>query len=259
MSESTLPMPVPSFAEACHRGLVREENQDSVSHVAAPMGELVVVADGIGGYRGGGTASRIVVETFASWVSAQDPNYSAARAIAEAAAQANTNIRETAASGEPAYRQMGSTVVLALITQEKHETLAWIGHIGDSRAYLARAGILSRLTRDHSAVQALIDRNEVSPENARSHPQASVLTRSLGHQPEVEIEITMTPIEAGDSLLLCSDGLWGFVPEQAIAAVLTNPQIAPEAIADQLLRLALQAGGHDNIGIEVVRYTSPIA
>jgi serine/threonine protein phosphatase PrpC len=222
------------------------------------MGELVLVADGIGGYRGGGTASRIVVETFASWVSARPPNYSAALAIAEAAAQANTNIRETAALGEPAYRQMGSTVVLALITQDEHSTMAWIGHIGDSRAYLARAGVLSCLTRDHSAVQALIDQNQVSPENARSHPDASVLTRSLGHQPEVEIEITMTQLEAGDSLLLCSDGLWGFVPEQSIANVLTDLKIAPGEVADQLLHLALQAGGQDNIGIEVVRYSTPV-
>jgi len=259
MSESTLPKPVPSFAEACHPGLVREENQDCVRHVSAPMGELVIVADGIGGYRGGGTASRIVVETFASWVAAQAPNYSAPRAIAEAAAKANSKIQENAASGPPAYRQMGSTVVLTLITQGQNSTMAWIGHIGDSRAYLARAGVLSRLTKDHSAVQTLIDQNEISPEDARSHPDASVLTRSLGHQPDVEIEITMTEIQAGDSLLLCSDGLWGFVPEKAIANVLTNLEIAPGAVADQLLGLALQAGGHDNIGIEVVRYTTPIA
>ena len=95
--------------------------------------------------------------------------------------------------------------------------------------------------------------------NARSHPDASVLTRSLGHQPEVEIEITMTPLEAGDSLLLCSDGLWGFVPEQDIADVLTNLEIAAGTAADQLLDLALQAGGPDNIGIEVVRYRTAIA
>ena len=89
MTGPTQPKPLPSFAEACDPGLVREENQDSVRHVSTPMGELVLVADGIGGYRGGGTASRIVVETFASWVSARPPNYSAALAIAEAAAKRN--------------------------------------------------------------------------------------------------------------------------------------------------------------------------
>jgi len=261
MSETTQLRPILSFGEACDRGKVREENQDSVRHVSTPMGELVLVADGIGGYRGGGTASRIVVESFTSWVSVQASSFSPSRVIAEAAALSNIDIREAAASGETAYRQMGSTVVMALITQNESgaqaSTQAWIGHIGDSRAYLARSGELSRLTRDHSAVQALIDRNEISPADARSHPNASVLTRSLGHQPEVEIEITMTQLEAGDSLLLCTDGLWGFVPEQAIAKVMTNPEIAASAAAAQLLDLALEAGGPDNIGIEVVRYSIP--
>lgn len=259
MSETTGLRPIPSFAEACDRGKVREENQDSVRHSSTHMGELVIVADGIGGYRGGGTASRIVVESISSWVSAQASNYSPARAIAEAAALANTNIREAAASGEAAYRQMGSTVVLALITPDEYGAQAWIGHIGDSRAYLSRAGHLSHLTKDHSAVQALIDRNEISAADARSHPQASVLTRSLGHQPEVEIEISMIQLEAGDSLLLCTDGLWGFVPEPAIANVMTNPEFEAGDAAAQLLDLALDAGGHDNIGIEVVHYGHPAA
>lgn len=246
-----------SFAEACDRGKVREENQDRVRNVTTALGELVIVADGIGGYRGGATASQMVVERIESSIAARPTGYSPPRAIAEAAAEANQAVFEAAASGDPAFRNMGSTVVLALITREAEKTQAWIGHIGDSRAYLARNDGLIRLTRDHSAVQELLDRQEITLEDAKTSPHASVLTRSLGHMQEVEIEISMVDLEIGDVLLLCSDGLWGFVAEQAIEEALSAPGKEMDAVAADLLKLALEAGGHDNIGIEVVGYRAP--
>jgi protein phosphatase len=152
---------------------------------------------------------------------------------------------------------MGSTVVVALIQQEANGTYAWIGHIGDSRAYLVRAGRLHRLTIDHSAVQAMLSRNLITPEEAQNHPDSSVLTRSLGHKPEVEIDIEQHPLAVGDTLLLCSDGLWGFVREQEILRVADNPGLTVEAAAHDLLELALAVGGHDNIGIEMARLIQP--
>jgi PPM family protein phosphatase len=259
MTGTTELKPVLTFAEACDRGKVREENQDNVRRISTALGELVMVADGIGGYRGGATASRIVVESMEAVIAGQPANCSPALAIAEAAAAANTNVREAAAAGDPAFHNMGSTVVLALITGNDVSAQAWIGHVGDSRAYLARGGRLVHLTRDHSAVQQMLDQNQITPEQARTSPQASVLTRSLGHLANVEIEMSMVDLENGDSLLLCSDGLWGFVAEQSIERVMTDPDLRVANAAQRLLNLALEAGGHDNIGIEVVRYSTPPA
>jgi serine/threonine protein phosphatase PrpC len=148
---------------------------------------------------------------------------------------------------------MGSTVVVAVVQQRAEGICAWIGHIGDSRAYLIRAGRLYRFTIDHSAVQALLSRNLITPEEAENHPDSSVLTRSLGHQPEVEIDIEQHPLAIGDTLLLCSDGLWGFVSELDIQRAVNVPGQTLETAAHGLLELALAAGGKDNVGIEMAR------
>jgi PPM family protein phosphatase len=254
MTETTGFKPALSFAEVCDRGKMREENQDRVRHAATALGELVMVADGIGGYRGGATAAQIVVDTMEASIASREAGYSPARAIAEAAATANTAVFDAAASGDTAFRNMGSTLVLALFTRESDGARAWIGHIGDSRAYLARNGSLVRLTRDHSAVQELLDQHEITLEEAKKSPQASVLTRSLGHFPEVEIEISMVDLEPGDVFLLCTDGLWGFVDELALEQAALASGMELEKTVAALLNLALDAGGHDNIGIEMVAY-----
>jgi protein phosphatase len=253
-----------SYGEACDRGKVREENQDSIRSAAIPLGDLFLVADGIGGYQGGATASRMVVEGFLAQLATRPANYPPDHALAEACTYTNASIHAAANTGDPAFQRMGSTVVVALVQPggaaggnsgevASFGPNAWIGHVGDSRAYLIRGGQMSKITNDHSAVQALINRNLITEEEARNHPDASVLTRSLGHRPEVEIEIDRVPLEAGDALLLCSDGLWGYVADADIAAVATDPNLSVEKIAQYLLDLALSAGGHDNIGIEFIR------
>jgi len=249
-----------TFAERCDRGTVREENQDSVLHARIPLGELLIVADGIGGYKGGAVASRMVVDAVYSLLAALTPGFPADKAIREAASRANADILAAAnAPGSP-YSRMGSTVVLALIqnTGTIAGTDVWIGHIGDSRAYLGRGGKLSRLTSDHSAVQALIDRNLITPEQALTHPDASVLTRSLGHVAKVEIDIDKFALTAGDTLLLCSDGLWGYAPEREIERIATDAAISLDAAAQSLLDLAITVGGHDNIGIQMARLVPPL-
>jgi protein phosphatase len=245
--------PVILFAEECDRGILREENQDSVFHVRIAMGDLMMVADGIGGYAGGAIASRIVVENFYAHLAALPQDYPVDNAIRGAAARANEKI--IAAAGVPGSpnHHMGSTVVVAVVQQRASGTCAWIGHIGDSRAYLVRAGRLHRLTTDHSAVQVMLSHNLITPEEAKNHPDASVLTRSLGHQSEVEIDIEQHPLAVGDTLLLCSDGLWGFVSELDIEKVVDAPGRTLESSAHGLLELALAAGGNDNISIEMAR------
>src|ERR1035441_5918510 len=215
--------PIILFAEECDRGILREENQDSVLHVHIALGDLMIVADGIGGYAGGATASRMVVENFYAHLAALPPDYPVDNAIRGAAARANAQIVAAAFVPGTPNHHMGSTVVVAVVQQLAAGTCAWVGHIGDSRAYLMRAGRLHRLTTDHSAVQALLSRNLITPEEAQNHPDASVLTRSLGHQPEVEIDIEQHPLALGDTLLLCSDGLWGFVSELDIQRAVDVP------------------------------------
>jgi protein phosphatase len=245
--------PVILFAEECDRGTLRDENQDSVLHVQIALGELMIVADGIGGYAGGAIASRMTVEHFYAHLAALPYDYSAGNALREAAARANTSIVAAARAPNSPHLSMGSTVVVALLQHTVDGTFAWIGHIGDSRAYLLRAGRLHQLTIDHSAVQSLLNRGLISSEEVKNHPDASVLTRSLGHLPEVEIDIEQHPLAIGDTLLLCSDGLWGLVSDGDIQRAVDVPSQTLETAAHGLLELALAAGGNDNISIEMAR------
>ncbi|MGP8250453.1 MAG: PP2C family protein-serine/threonine phosphatase [Terracidiphilus sp.] len=257
-----------SFAEKCDRGIVREENQDSVLRTTTPLGELLIVADGLGGYQGGAVASRIAVDSISAYFAGLPADYLPAMAIRESIIRANAEILNAASSPGSIYTHMGSTVVMALLqpiggNRERGPAApnavvnavlkAWIGHVGDSRAYHVRDRRLYRITRDHSAVQAMLDRNLITPEQALNHPDASVLTRSLGHEPEVDADIDSVQLEPGDSLLLCSDGLWGYVDERAIEAVAANSALDVETASAALLELALTAGGYDNVGIEIAR------
>jgi serine/threonine protein phosphatase PrpC len=247
------------FAEECDRGKVRKENQDTVLHASITLGELLIVADGIGGYTGGATASRLAVDAIYQHLSALPRDYAPENAIIEAAGHANANIMAAAKEPGTPNARMGSTVVVALVQQDIDGSHAWVGHIGDSRAYLFRAGRLHRLTIDHSAVQSLLDRNLIAPQEARNHPDASVLSRSLGHQPVVEIDIEQHPLTVGDTLLLCSDGLWGSVSEMEIQKTAADLSLPLGSAAHNLLGLALAAGGRDNIGIEMARIAAPPA
>ena len=249
--------PVLLFAEECSRGTLSEENQDSVLRVRIPLGDLLIVADGIGEHAGGATASWMAVEQIYGHLATLPQSYPAENAIHEASARANAKIAAVAKAPDSPFPRMGSTVVVALVQQKNDGTSAWIGHVGDSRAYLLRAGRLHRLTVDHTAVQSLLNRDMITPEEALHHPDAMVLTRSLGQQREVEIEIERHLLGIGDTLLLCSDGLWRFVSEKEIQ--LATADLTVEAAARSLLELAISAGGQGNIGIEMARVILPPA
>jgi PPM family protein phosphatase len=257
MSATSVPDAVAiCFAGQCDRGKVRAENQDSIASCATPLGDLLVLADGIGGFEGGGVASRLAVEAFSASLADMPAFFPPAIAIQEAASRANAEIAAAAAEPDTPNSRMGTTVVAALLQQDPYQPAAvqaWIGHIGDSRAYVVHEGRLSRITRDHSAVQLLLDHNLIAPEEARDHPDASVLTRTLGREPNVEIELDSIALQPGDSLLLCSDGLWGYVPEPEIERVLADPALSAEDASRALLDLALDAGGHDNVSVQIAR------
>jgi protein phosphatase len=258
MSKIPVPgQPVILFAEECDHSALREENQDAILHVHIALGDLMIVADGQGEHAGGATASRMVVENFYAHLAARPQDYPAESALREAAAHANESIMAAARAPDSPHERMGSTVVVALVQQSEAGPNAWIGHVGDSRAYLSRAGRLHRLTTDHSVTQSLLNRNLISPDEAQDHPDAALLSRCLGYQSEVEIEIEQHPFAVGDTLLLCSDGLWRFVSEQEIEKTLGTPGLPVEAAAHHLLEQALAAGGHDNFGIEMARLVQP--
>ena len=240
------------LAGICDRGLERDENQDSILQVRVPLGDLLIVADGVGGYKGGAVASKMVVESYERSLKAVPKGYSIEQALREATEFTNTAILNAAREPDSPYRRMGSTVVLALLEETQDGINAWIGHVGDSRAYqTTRDGRLLRITNDHSAVQMLLNQNLITPEEAANHPDASVLTRSLGHQPQVEIDVDMVQLEPGDRLLLCSDGLWGYAPHEEIQRIMTDSSLGLQDVASRLLQLALSVGGKDNVGIEL--------
>jgi protein phosphatase len=152
---------------------------------------------------------------------------------------------------------MGSTLAALLVRQTADGPIAIGAHVGDSRIYFQRGDRLFRLTRDHTVVQQLLDLGSLTPLQAADHPQASVLTRALGRQEMLVVDLTQwLLLKPGDMLLLCSDGLSGFVQDAAIGDVLSRMS-APEQIADDLVDLALREHSSDNVSVLLVRVVQP--
>lgn len=256
---SVLLEPAILFAEACTRGTAEEGSQDSILRVRIAMGELMIVAAGIGKHMEAAAAARMTVEHFYAHLAALPYDYSPEKALREATARANASLLEAAHASGSANSHMEATVVVALLQQDADGSRAWIGHIGNCRAYLLRAGRLYRLTTDHSVAQALLDHHVITPDEARNHPDALVSARRLGQEDQVEIEIEQNPIAEGDTLLLCSSGLWRLVSDQEIQEVIATPGLTLEVVSRNLLDLSLAAGGHNEIGIELARLIQPPA
>jgi PPM family protein phosphatase len=243
-----------AFGQHREKGPVREENQDQINNFQSSVfGHLFLVADGMGGHEDGAVASNMAITGFKQHFQILSKTLALREALAEAARLTNLDIYEKS-EGTNALR-MGSTLVACVISNNSYT----VAHIGDSRCYSFRKGKLEQLTRDHTAVQKLIDLGTISPAEAINHPDASVLTRALGQRPLIELEISPErAISDNEVLLLCSDGLHGYVDEAHIADALhRNPD--PQAAADALLHLALEAGGHDNISLYVIRVDSGAA
>lgn len=221
-------------------GVVRKENEDA--YLARPEAGLWVVADGMGGHTAGRRAADLIVGALAGAPLGGDFEADC-RTAANAVHQANAAIW---AEAQSRGASMGSTAVVLLIAQGRFAVI-WAG---DSRAYLLREGMLHRLTRDHTQVQELMDRGLLSPEDARGHPMAHVLSRAVGVSPAIELEAVADEVKAGDVFFLCSDGLYGIVPEAQIAARLAAH--SPEAACDRLIELCLRGGAPDNVTLIAV-------
>jgi serine/threonine protein phosphatase PrpC len=224
-------------------GKVRKNNEDSLLVGEGRDETLFVVADGIGGFEAGEVASSIAVEVLKD----VEPSGSLEGAIKEA----NRRIL-AAARGDEKFQGMGTTVVAMRFGGTEEEPVSQISHVGDSRAYLLRDGELKPITEDHSLVAELVRSGDLTRAQASDHPQKNLITRALGAEEEVDVDTTVLPVEPGDRLLLCSDGLSDMVPEPGMLEILTSHSEDPEGAARALVSAALAAGGADNVTVVVV-------
>ncbi|MGM0472106.1 MAG: Stp1/IreP family PP2C-type Ser/Thr phosphatase [Bacillota bacterium] len=224
-------------------GKVRDENEDSYLKLITDDYGLFAVADGMGGHNAGEVASTLAVDTLKAY------NFTIGQLTTDletAVKRANRQILQ-AAKENPKYQGMGTTLTAALLTSQQ----VYIGHVGDSRAYLFRAGELIQLTEDHSLVNQLLESGEITEQEARNHPQRNLLLQALGTAEDIEVDIISQQIKEDDLFLLCSDGLTDLLSDQEIAKVL-DPTGKLQQQADQLVQLAKQAGGYDNITVNLL-------
>jgi protein phosphatase len=240
------------FASALDTGRVRRNNEDAVA-IDAQAG-LAILADGMGGHHAGEVASamacEIVRQDLARWRRAWPDTSSqsaALQAMVRCVAHANQAVLR-AAQTRPECRGMGTTLVLVLVAG----TQLLVGHVGDSRAYRWRDDQLERLTRDHSLLQEQVDAGLMSAEEAASSRRRNIVTRAVGVEPEVQLEVQAHDALPGDLVLLCSDGLTDMVSDTEIAAVLRLGG-SLQALCARLIEAANAAGGADNIAVVLTR------
>jgi len=219
-------------------GRGRPDNEDSL--LVDREHHLYAVADGMGGHRAGEVASATAIETLKS-------AYADGRPLDQAVEAANAAVFSKAAD-DAALRGMGTT--LTAVAVEDGRT-ALLGHVGDSRAYLMRDGAVTQVTDDHSLVEQLVREGRLSPEEAHHHPQRAIITRALGIDAQVEVDVYRVDLQPGDRLLICSDGLTNMLSDETIGVTLGR-HADPQQAADTLVDMANQAGGDDNITVVVL-------
>ncbi|OGS92294.1 MAG: protein phosphatase [Gallionellales bacterium GWA2_60_18] len=245
-------------------GMVRSHNEDSVAQ--EPACGLVVLADGMGGYNAGEVASGIAISVVATEI-AQRLQHASPIERDEASGEdlgvvvlrdnirkANTSIYQ-AAQSQPQYAGMGTTIVSGLF----YDNRVVVGHIGDSRMYRLRDGMLEAITRDHSLLQEQIDSGMISAEDARLSKNKNLVTRAVGIEAEVIPEIHVYDVIVGDIYLLCSDGLNDMVEDGDIEATLYAMQGNLPLAAEQLIQMANDNGGRDNVSVILVKVAGEFA
>src|SRR5689334_5739036 len=233
-------------------GLVRSENQDFAMFTTPreekeshPGGRLLIVADGMGGHRGGATASRLATEVVKRQYLESDTT-DPATALRDALTRANARIHSEAQSN-PDLRGMGTTTSALVLKNNK----AWFGHVGDSRIYRVREDKIEQMTEDHSLVASMVREGLLTPKEAENHPRRNVLQRSMGVGEDVEIDVSGPfPVQTNDVFVLCSDGLHGLVKEPELKQIAGLPI---DQAATEYVRLALSRGAPDNVTVIVAK------
>jgi protein phosphatase len=226
-----------AYARASDTGKKRRRNEDS--YVVAPP--LFAVADGMGGAQAGEVASKLAAAALGDTDSGSS---SGQERVVSLIQEANRRVYARA-NTDPATSGMGTTMTVALVEGQ----VVTIGHVGDSRAYLVRAGRLEQLTEDHSLVNELLKSGKLSPQEAETHPQRSVITRAVGTDPDVDVDAFTVDALEGDVFLLCSDGLTDMVDDEAILDVVERYHDDLDRVAKSLVSAANRGGGEDNITV----------
>jgi PPM family protein phosphatase len=225
-------------ASATDQGRVRSNNEDAF--LIDDQRALFAVADGMGGHRGGEVASHTAIEALRASMANGTP-------LHDAITRANTAVL-TRAAGDDELTGMGTTMT-AVVAVGGRQLL--VGHVGDSRAYLLHDGTLHRATDDHSLVEELVREGRLTPEQAEAHPQRAIVTRALGVDRDVDVDLYTLDVETGDRVVLCSDGLTTMVRERDIER-LARAEQDPQRLAEALVSAANDAGGEDNITVVVI-------
>ena len=250
-----------SHAGTSDVGRKRDHNEDAF--LLLPEEHLYCVADGMGGHASGEVAARIAVEEMAeffrltgrdddaTWPYRLDPtrSYDENRLVT-GVRLANLRIHERAGADERLHG-MGTTLVAASFPRSGAAAL--VGHVGDSRAYLWRRGDLRQVTEDHSLLNDYRKAHALTPEEIQAFPHKNVIVRALGMKPTVEVDVTQVALEAGDIVLLCSDGLSGMVPDPRLAEILRGAYGDLRRAAAELVEAANAAGGVDNVTVALVQ------
>ena len=243
-----------NFVGQTDTGRVREHNEDTIAS-DVDVG-LLVLADGMGGYNAGEVASGIAVKTITNLVReglAREDLGSIDRStgltrpsivLRDAITRANKIIYQTARS-QAECEGMGTTVVAALF----YDNRISIAHVGDSRLYRQRGSQIAQVTMDHSLLQELVDRGFYSPEEAQRAANKNYVTRALGVEPQVEVEVQEQPVDKGDIYILCSDGLSDMVEDEDIRLTISTFGANLDTVAKQLIQLANENGGRDNVSV----------
>jgi serine/threonine protein phosphatase PrpC len=249
-------------------GIKRELNQDAIFHQSSqlpttkPVG-LFIVCDGMGGHRGGEIASRIAVDTITAELAdlfvepqpmladeeTRPSLFKPAQKIRAAVYEANDQIRRYAQNHADETPDLGTTVTVVVI----YDNLAYILNAGDGRVYIYRDGQLTRITEDHSLAAALVREGIIEEAEVATHPKSNVILRALGVEEAVEVDTFEWPLQSGDKLLLCCDGLWKAFPNEADLGQWVASDLTAAALCQQLVSEAKQRDGSDNISVVVVK------
>ncbi len=227
------------------KGLRRESNQDSF--LINKDLKLFVVADGMGGHSGGEVASALAVETVERFIS---DNFSVLKSskdlLVKAYEAASNRIFDKAATESPELVGMGTTMVMTMVVDDS----IFIGNVGDSRAYLFQRPHLWQISEDHSLVNEQLRSGAISESQLESFVGKNIITRSVGYERSVIADVLERPLTKGDQIMMCSDGLSGLVADKQISKVLN--ELKGQKAVDELIRLALENGGHDNVTVVLV-------
>lgn len=230
-------------------GMVRSNNEDSFL-VREPY--LFVVADGMGGHAAGEIASRATLKAFEAATHELRVGFEgdASNVLKDAFLKANEHVYKMAVSN-PDYEGMGTTMTALYLQQDK---TAYVAHIGDSRMYLFRHGVLMQVTQDHTYVTKLLEERKITREEAQNHPKRHMLMRAIGVEENIEFDVIPFTVEAGDRLLLCTDGLSDMLTEMEMTTILEQEDL--EAVGDALIEKALAKGGRDNVTLVLVDFNT---